>query len=136
MNIYPKVCNICGGKVEYIENKLIYGKSYGNGYAYRCTSCGAYVGTHKSRPKEALGLLADKEMRDWKMKCHDIFDSLWKGRKRQSAKRNMCYVWLAKQLDIPLSECHFGYFDLETLKHAYEILRLAKQKGAVLKELQ
>lgn len=133
--LYPKYCNICGGKVEYIENKLIYGKRYGSGYAYRCTSCGAYVGTHGERPKEAFGILANKEMRDWKMKCHDLFDSFWKGQKKAPKKRKACYAWLANKLNIPISQCHFGYFDLDMLKHAYETISLAQKQGIVLWEI-
>lgn len=134
MNFYPTSCNLCGGRVEYIENTQIYGKRYGSGYVYRCTFCGAYVGTHKPRPKEALGLLANKEMRAWKMKCHDIFDGFWKGKKKAQSKRQKCYEWLSAKLNIPISECHFGYFDLETLKQAYEILRTAKEQGVEIWE--
>lgn len=134
--LYPKFCNICGGKVEYIENKLIYGKRYGSGYAYRCTSCGAYVGTHEPRPKQALGILANKEMRNWKMKCHDLFDSFWKGQKNPQRKRKDCYAWLAEKLGISISQCHFGYFDLDTLKRAYEIIVEAKQQGVILWEIK
>lgn len=55
INLYPEVCNLCGGKVIYTDNKNIYhGKSYGSGKCYICTNCGAYVGTHKPRPKEAI----------------------------------------------------------------------------------
>ena len=54
MNLQPTGCNICGGKVEYISNDKIYGRRYGSGYCYHCTKCGAYVGTHKSRPRIAF----------------------------------------------------------------------------------
>lgn len=64
---YPKICNICGGKVIYCSNAEIYGVEYGSGKCYLCTKCGAYVGTHKPRPKEALGLLADEQMRKGKI---------------------------------------------------------------------
>lgn len=74
MDLHPKICNICGGKVIYVTNDRIYGKKYGSGYCYLCQNCGAYVGTHKPRPKEALGLLANRFMRETKMKCHEIFD--------------------------------------------------------------
>lgn len=57
VNLYPKVCNLCGGKVECISNSVIYGREYGSGYCYRCQSCGAYVGTHKPWPKRAMGIL-------------------------------------------------------------------------------
>lgn len=119
----PTVCNLCGGKVEYIPNKLIYGKSYGSGYCYHCTECDAYVGTHKPRPKEALGILANSEMRDMKKKCHALFDPMWK----TSAQRQTLYVWLAKELGIKIEDCHFGYFDIETLNKAYEILKLKSE---------
>ena len=41
MTLQPKVCNICGGDVEYITNDKIYGKKYGSGYCYHCTKCGS-----------------------------------------------------------------------------------------------
>ena len=47
IDLYPKVCNLCGGPVEYVSNAMIYGRQYGSGFCYRCQSCGAYVGTHK-----------------------------------------------------------------------------------------
>ena len=126
VDLHPTVCNICGGKVIYIDNKEIYGKSYGSGKCYLCTSCGAHVGTHKPRPDEALGLLADERMRKGKKFCHDLFDQLWlnapKGKKRIQARTN-AYAWLAKQMDVPVEECHLGYFDLNQLRKAYVILR-------------
>ena len=70
IDLHPKKCNICGGLVIYTNNNLIYGKSYGSGKCYLCTQCGSYVGTHEPRPTEALGLLADSQMRTLKKKCH------------------------------------------------------------------
>jgi len=123
IDLYPKKCNICGGKVIYIDNVVIYGKPYGSGKCYLCTECGAYVGTHKPRPREALGLLANEEMRKLKMACHDIFDCFWKNKPKANIKRSQMYSWLAKELGIEMKYCHFGYFDLEMLKKAYEILK-------------
>lgn len=119
MNLYPKICNICGGKVEYISNANIYGRTYGNGFCYRCQKCGAYVGTHVPRPRQALGILANEEMRKMKMACHEIFDSMWRNHKQ----RERCYRRLAEAMGIPTEECHFGYFDSEQLASAYKILR-------------
>jgi hypothetical protein len=120
IDLYPTKCNLCGGKVVYISNAKIYGKQYGSGYCYHCTDCNAYVGTHEPRPKEALGILANKEMREWKMKCHGLFDPLWKNKRE---KRSKLYSILAFQMGIPIRQCHFGYFDLAALKKAYEILK-------------
>jgi len=125
IDLQPTICNVCGEEVIYISNSKIYGREYGSGKMYYCTSCGAYVGTHKPRPKEALGILANKEMRDMKMKCHDLFDKKWKNeptaKKRHVARAN-AYKWLAEKLNISIKECHFGYFDMDMLNKAYEVL--------------
>lgn len=118
----PVTCNICGGKVEFIQNKLIYGKPFGSGYCYYCKNCGAYVGTHKVRPREAMGILANEEMRQMKMKCHGIFDGMW----QNGEQRRSMYKWLAGKLGIAVEECHFGYFDMDMLNKAYEILLARK----------
>ena len=118
MNLQPTVCNICGGKVEYISNDKIYGRRYGSGYCYHCTKCGAYVGTHKSRPRIAFGVLANKEMWEMKMACHEAFDALWD----TSKQRKRLYKKLAKRLNIDVADCHFGYFDLDMLNLAYIII--------------
>lgn len=120
---YPKKCNLCGGKVIYVSNERIYGKKYGSGYCFLCTKCNAYVGTHIPQPKKALGLLADETMRKGKIMCHSIFDPLWKGKKRAHYKRLRLYKKLAKEMDIPIEYCHFGYFDIEQLRKAYRIIK-------------
>lgn len=80
INPNPTKCNLCGGQVIYISNSKIYGREYGSGKYYFCTKCGAYVGTHKPRPEEALGILGNVEMGEMKMKCHKLFDRKWKNR--------------------------------------------------------
>lgn len=117
MDLYPTRCNICQGKVVYISNARV----YGSGYCYYCTGCGAYVGTHKPWPDKALGILADGEMREWKMKCHGVFDPFWK-RKGKRKTRGALYGRLAEQMGIPVDDCHFGYFDLAELEKAYRIV--------------
>lgn len=138
VNLQPTKCNLCGGEVVFIENDKIYGRKYGSGYCYYCNGCGAYVGTNKNKPKEALGILANEEMRKWKRYCHSKFDVLWKGREEFWAlgktypkiepkmSRGKAYAWLSKVLDIPSEDCHFGYFTLNQLKRAYAIM---KQEG-------
>lgn len=121
-DLFPTRCNLCGGHVIFTSNAKIYGKEYGSGKCYLCMECGAYVGTHKPRPKEAFGILADGPMRKGKRICHDLFDSMWAEAKSPRQKRRELYEWLAGELDIALEDCHFGYFDLETLRKAYKAL--------------
>ena len=128
IDLRPKVCNLCGGKVEYTSNAVIYGREYGSGMCYYCKSCGAYVGTHKPRPWEALGLLADEPMRKGKMACHSVFDAMWKGKPKAQKKRKDLYLWLAGRMGIPVSECHFGWFNIQQLMEAYAILLDAERK--------
>ena len=125
IKVKPKVCNCCGGKVVYIKNDLIYGKPQGSGYCYYCTCCGAYVGTHKSHPTLAMGILADSDMRYLKMFCHNIFDKMWINQRT----RTMAYEGLAKVMNIPEPYCHFGYFDKPTLVKAQKILINMSLKG-------
>ena len=125
IDLQPKKCNLCGGPIEYISNAAVYhGREYGSGKCYHCIQCGAYVGTHRDRPQEALGIHANADMREWKIKCHDLFDALWRSEQtsKQRQRRTKLYRRLAKELHIPQDECHFGYFDFEMLKKAYKVL--------------
>ena len=116
----PKICNICGSdKVRYTTNDEIYGRIYGNGGCYLCDNCGAYVGVHNTKTKKPLGRLANKEMRQLKMRCHEKFDKLWK---IYSFKRADCYGYLAWKLGLCFRETHFGWFDIEYLNKALAVL--------------
>ena len=126
IDLYPTKCNLCNGKVDYISNSRIYGREYGSGKCYYCTKCGAYVGTHKPRPREALGILGNEEMRNMKMKCHELFDLKWKNEptsKKRHIARKRAYKELADKLHISAKECHFGDFDMDMLNKAYELLK-------------
>lgn len=126
---YPKHCNICGGEVIYCSNAKIYGVEYGSGKCYLCTKCGAYVGTHEPRPKEALGILADEQMRKGKKICHELFDSLWKGKSKARKKREDLYKWLSKKMDLPRELTHFGYMNIEQLRQSYVYIKELASKG-------
>lgn len=125
IDLYPTECNLCGGAVVYISNSKIYGREYGSGKCYYCTNCGAYVGTHKPRLKEALGILGNAEMREMKMKCHELFDRQWKNEKTQAKKANCKEESVCRfgGQAVSVDECHFGYFDMDMLNKAYGILK-------------
>ncbi len=122
IDFYPKPtkCVHCGGKVIYTSNEVLYGRTYGNGKCYYCTSCGASVGTHNKHPQEPLGMLATPAMKSWKKLCHSLFDPVWK---EKHISRSLAYKRLAQKLHIPQSECHFGHFDEDRLKEAWMVLK-------------
>lgn len=79
-----------------------------------CGPCEAWVGTHVHSPEhEPYGRLANGELRAWKIKAHDAFDALWR---EFGMSRNTAYAWLAAQLDLVVSECHIGKFDVAQCK--------------------
>lgn len=115
----PKHCNLCGGDVIHTSNAAIYGKEYGSGKCYLCTECGAYVGTHIPQPEKAMGILADARMREKKKECHAIFDKMWSNGKE---RRNL-YKKLAKEMNMKLEDCHFGYMDIQDLEMALYLIK-------------
>lgn len=122
----PKICDFCGSRVILASNKVIYGREYGNGLCYVCTNpkCLAHVGVHTDTVYP-LGRLADKEMRILKMECHALFDPLWNqgAQNSRGRRRKAAYRWLAKEMKIPVRQCHFGWFKKEQLLKAKCILQ-------------
>lgn len=121
INVYPKptTCQYCGHEVIYTSNAEIYGKEYGNGKCYKCNNCDAYVGVHDGTDIP-LGILANIELRNLKKKAHAMFDPIWKRKKKY---RWQCYHQLALKLDIPVKECHFGWFNKDMLEKSIQILK-------------
>lgn len=117
----PTICKICGGPVIYEKSNMT-----SSGFRYRCQKCGACIGTHKPRPKDAMGELGDGETRALRAKCHELFDERWRkkaiGPISEKAARTTEYVHLARYLGINEQECHFGYMDKEMLQKALEYL--------------
>jgi len=112
-------CDYCGRQAEYVDSKVIYGKSYG--MVYLCRNCMAYVGVHKGT-NIPLGRLANAELRYWKKAAHAAFDPMWLyGRFRNH--RNAAYAWLAQKMELPIEKTHIGMFDVAQCKKAIEIIR-------------
>lgn len=115
MNKQPKVCNICNAPVEYVDSSVVYWRSYG--MIYQCTECDARVSVHKGT-NEAMGILANEELRELKKKCHLLFDRQWKNGNK---KRRQAYKELSELLDIDISDCHIWYFDKKVCKHIIKL---------------
>lgn len=112
--IAGKVCPYCGLNTEYVDSNTIYGQSYG--MIYLCRPCDAYVGVHKGT-ENALGRLANKELRYWKKEAHKYFDVIWK---EEHEKRGELYKHLANHLKLPIEFCHIGMFSVNTCKEVVD----------------
>lgn len=119
-------CPYCGAPVAFHKSSafLYGGRDYGPVFACsRHPGCDAYVSCHKSSG-EALGRLADAELRAWRKRAHAAFDPRWEAQvavRSKGAARREAYRWLARELGIPEGECHMSWFDVETCRRVVEL---------------
>jgi hypothetical protein len=127
-------------RCEYCRTPAVFRKSSAHIYKGRdygpiweCGGgCDAYVGTHPDG--SPVGRLANKALRQLKMKVHARFDHLWQdfrtaypdanrsSGKMKKAMRGRAYAWLAEQMQIEIDECHVGKFDDAQCEQAIRIL--------------
>jgi hypothetical protein len=142
----PTICPHCGFPVKLVNNSEIYGKEYGEWpYAYLCYDnnlpakdassdeidewikspmpCEAYVGLHPYTDIP-LGTLATSEMRSARKIAKRPFISMIEQFK---LTRTDAYTLLSTELNIPYSECHFGWFDVDMCKKATVAIRNIKK---------
>lgn len=127
--IEGKECPYCGKDSKYVDSSEIYGRSYG--MVYLCKPCDAYAGVHKGTDN-ALGRLANYELRKAKQEAHFYFDKLWtekiaRGFKKGIA-RNTAYIWLSNKLNLPGEETHIGWFDMDMCKKVVDICKPITEK--------
>jgi len=119
----PNTCRYCGpeSRVFIAGHEEIYGgRSYGSWpYVYLCDDCGAYVGIHEGTDLP-LGTLANEALRwarrDNKQHFNAVLDET-------GTKRSEAYQWLADAMGIPVSECHWSWFEVDACKQAGEICK-------------
>jgi len=111
------ICPYCKKLAMFVDNTEIYnGTRYGKSYMmFYCKICDAYVGTHDNDPKRPLGVMANKELREWRKKSHRIIDSYWKS---GDLKRSWVYARLMRYFD---REIHIGESNIEMCKMIAEI---------------
>jgi hypothetical protein len=128
-----KICPYCTKPTEYVDIKEVKRKS--SGMIYLCRSCNAYVGVHKGTD-QALGRLANAELRKAKMEAHYWFDQIartkvinevWPVFIKGASNRSKSYLWLSKHLGISVDKCHIGMFDVEMCERVKEISKTAMQ---------
>lgn len=110
------ICPFCNNEAEWVENKAIYGKNYGNSYMmYLCRPCDARVGCHNNT-RNPLGTMANAELREWRKKAHAKFDPMWK---LGNMSRGKAYGILNKEFG---HEIHIGESDIETCKRIISLI--------------
>lgn len=116
-------CQYCNSSVSIQENKVIYGKNYGDyPWTYVCDNleCRAYVGMH---PFTAfpLGTLADYKTREARKSVKKIFINWYT---TNDYKRNDAYLKLSIAMGIEHESCHFGWFDVNQCNDAKKALMI------------
>lgn len=110
-------CKYCGKATVLADSSIIYnGTSYG--YVYLCSECNAYVGCHKGTT-EAMGSVANAELRKLRHLAHEWFDSIWKNKLKRS--RYNAYSWLSLRMELNKNITHMGLFDEPQCKMVIEI---------------
>jgi len=115
-------CN-CGKKALLVTGKEIYPHlpNLHHKKFWLCRGCDAYVGCHGDTNKP-MGVLADKEHRDLKMRAHNAFDPLWVS---MDMNRTEAYEWLAEKMGLSKRKCHIGMFNQDQCREVIYICGLA-----------
>ncbi len=130
---FVESCPYCGSSVIYIDSIKIFRKSYG--MMYLCNNyplCDASVGVHKGT-NYPLGRMANKNLRYWKKRAHFYFDPIWQKKldknplEKKNTIRNETYKWLSEKMNIPIEECHIGFFNVEQCKQVINHCRQANE---------
>jgi len=112
-------CPFCFIEAVWVENKEIYGKNYGKSYmCWLCKDCDAYVGCHNNT-KKPLGIMANAETRQYRMKVHKNIDKLWKS---GIISRKELYKEITKKLGLK-KQYHTGYADIKMCKQLLELYK-------------
>ncbi|MDC9599010.1 zinc-finger-containing protein, partial [Xenorhabdus anantnagensis] len=117
----PTHCRYCGRHVMIEHHLNVFKRIHDNRWPwlYHCWTCGARVSIHPETDIP-MGSLADKPTRIARLSAHQHFDYV---REKWNWARTDAYRWLAKQLEISPSQCHFGWFDTEMCQRATNICR-------------
>ncbi len=96
---------------------------------YLCNAypkCDAKVGCHP-RTIIALGTLANKELRRWRILAHQKFDPLWQS--GVFSNRQAAYKWLSKAMRLPLGKPMWQCLISGSVKGRSRLLRFLPEVG-------
>ncbi len=121
----PNTCPECGGKLEFGKMAKYGIKPYASGYCYICLNCNTHIATHKNDRRKAIGVMADRETKKLRLRCHEEFDALWK----TTAQRRYYYIKLSKAMGLKLEDCHFGHMDKKQLLEALSVIERLRNEA-------
>lgn len=115
----PLPCPECDGQLALRLSR--YGLFYG------CTNYPACRATHGAHPDgKPLGIPANKETRDWRIKAHKIFDTLFEG-ETAVMNREEAYIFMQRLMNLSEEEAHIGKFGIEQCKKLIDLLNISNQ---------
>lgn len=128
-----KICRYCLKPAELLkvgEAGYPYQRDYGP--TWTCVACKAWVGCHPGT-ENALGGLANAELRLAKQAAHAVFDPLWLGKMRRDkcskgSARRAAYKWLSKEMGLHINRTHIGMMSLEECQRVVEICNAVHNK--------
>jgi ssDNA-binding Zn-finger/Zn-ribbon topoisomerase 1 len=99
-----------------------------HGKFWGCSKYPECKGAHGAHPDgRPLGVPADKETKQARIKAHAAFDQMWKTREMS---RTQAYQWLCEALGLAKDEAHIGKFTKEQCARLCAILAAKMIKGA------
>lgn len=115
------LCDYCQGNADFVSGTVIYPHlpELAEKQFYYCKPCQAWVGCHPGG-SSPMGRLANKELRQAKMRAHEAFDAAWRGR----ISRRKAYRWLAEHMGVDRRKAHIGMFDVEQCVRVIELAPL------------
>lgn len=118
-----KACPECGADMVLKPSK--YGLFYGCSTWPECNS------THSAHQAtgEPMGIPADKETKAWRMKAHDAFDKLWKGKNKLVASRRQAYMAMQEMMEMSAEDAHISRFNVEQCKKLIDKVELFRNAG-------
>jgi hypothetical protein len=124
MSARAPVCPYCGRVSVYCASSahIYQGRDFGP--VYDCRPCDAYVGADPAPSRRPKGRLANKSLRQLKVRAHGVFNALYApGGPHRS--RGGSYQWLAEAMQLRPVEAHIGLFDEQQCE---AVIRLATDK--------
>lgn len=110
--IEEKVLCYCGSPMTLKRGK--WGVFWG---CVRWPDCDGIIGAHK-KSSLPMGIPANKETKEWRIKAHATFDQYWK---KWGLRRNEAYSLLAMAMHLTRETCHIAMFDIEKCKKVIKI---------------